>query len=323
MIDSIEDEDGTAHTADTTIPVDGYTVGAPSTPPTLGSTTCGTGESATSYVTSTAHTSAHVWSWVTSSKGGDPVKVTTTTTTDTATSQSCDGGTIYKVARVGPSTAQNYTLNMVQDVLNDANTATFVTMVTALQTGNDSTYGAGYSDPNEPTSPNLKTDTAFNSDVNAIYVLYNAAKDYHDDVMGDGSAPTLYQNGVAHTYVTTNYDAFLAGIATFQTAMKLRITEISNRIGYLNGKGSQTGGIADGGSGTQSTGHSTTNGGFAGTDFNGGKGYANTIYSHANFLAGKKINLLGKVLKAIVSVQAMYDSVEKKRSEYYEYNQAT
>ncbi|SVD89320.1 uncharacterized protein METZ01_LOCUS442174, partial [marine metagenome] len=70
-------------------------------------------------------------------------------------------------------------------------------------------------------------------------------------------------------------------------------------------------------------GHSTTNGGFAGTDFNGGKGYANTIYSHANFLAGKKINLLGKVLKAIVSVQAMYDSVTTKRSEYYEYNQAS
>jgi hypothetical protein len=105
--------------------------------------------------------------------------------------------------------------------------------------------------------------------------------------------------------------------------MKLRITEISNRIGYLNGKGSQTGGIADGGSGAQSAGHSTTNGGFAGTDFNGGKGYANTIYSHANFLAGKKINLFGKVLKAIVGVQAMYDEVTKKRSEYYEYNQAS
>ncbi|MDP7366721.1 MAG: hypothetical protein QGH83_05625, partial [Candidatus Pacebacteria bacterium] len=62
--------------------------------------------------------------------------------------------------------------------------------------------------------------------------------------------------------------------------------------------------------------------GFAGYSFNGGLGYANTIYSHANFLAGKKINLLGKVLKAITAVQAMYDSVTTKRSEYYEYNQA-
>ena len=65
--------------------------------------------------------------------------------------------------------------------------------------------------------------------------------------------------------------------------------------------------------------------GFVGFTFptgSNGKGYANTVYSHANFLAGKKINLLGKVLKAIVAVQAMYDEVEKKRSEYYEYNQA-
>ena len=62
--------------------------------------------------------------------------------------------------------------------------------------------------------------------------------------------------------------------------------------------------------------------GFIGYSFNNGNGYANTVYSHANFLAGKKINLFGKVLKAIVGVQAMYDEVTKKRSEYYEYNQA-
>jgi len=63
--------------------------------------------------------------------------------------------------------------------------------------------------------------------------------------------------------------------------------------------------------------------GFEGYSFNGGNGYANTVYSHANFLGGKKINLLGKVLKAIVGVQAMYDSVTTKRGEYYEYNQAS
>ena len=103
--------------------------------------------------------------------------------------------------------------------------------------------------------------------------------------------------------------------------MKLWITEISNRIGYLNGKGSQTGGIADGGSGAQSEGHSTTNGGFAGTDFNGGKGYANTIYSHANFLAGKKINLVAKILKAVESVTDIYTQIKAKRAEYYEFNQ--
>ena len=146
--------------------------------------------------------------------------------------------------------------------------------------------------------------------------MYDVLDTYHAS-----SNPNGYRDGVAHTY-GNDYAAFLTGVGTFQVALKLRITEISNRIGYLNGKGSQSSGIADGGSGTQSVGFNTTNGGFAGTDFNGGKGYANTIYSHANFLAGKKINLLGKVLKAILAVQAMYDSVTTKRSEYYEYNQA-
>ena len=55
--------------------------------------------------------------------------------------------------------------------------------------------------------------------------------------------------------------------------------------------------------------------------FNGGKGYANTIYSHCNFLAGKKINLLAKILKAIEDVQELYNQIRAKRAEYYEYNQ--
>jgi len=103
--------------------------------------------------------------------------------------------------------------------------------------------------------------------------------------------------------------------------MKLRITEISNRIGYLNGKGSQSGGIADGGSGTQSSNSGTAGYGFAGTDFNGGKGYANTIYAHCNFLAGKKIKLVEKILTAIEDVSSLYTQIKAKRSEYYEYNQ--
>ena len=106
--------------------------------------------------------------------------------------------------------------------------------------------------------------------------------------------------------------------------MRLRITEISNRIGYLNGKGSQTGGIADGGTGIQSssgTNTVTTAGfGFLGTTFNGGSGYANTIYSHCNFLAGKKIQLVAKILKAVESVTDIYNQIKAKRAEYYEYN---
>ena len=103
--------------------------------------------------------------------------------------------------------------------------------------------------------------------------------------------------------------------------MKLRITEISNRIGYLNGKGSQSGGIADGGAGTQSSDSGTAGNGFAGTSFNGGNGYANTIYSHCNFLAGKKIKLVQKILSAIEDVSSLYTQIKAKRSEYYEYNQ--
>jgi len=72
---------------------------------------------------------------------------------------------------------------------------------------------------------------------------------------------------------------------------------------------------------SKESGYNTTNGGFAGYDFNGGKGYANTIYSHANFLAGKKIKLLEKIFKSIEDVDELYKIIKSKRSEYYEYNQ--
>ena len=61
--------------------------------------------------------------------------------------------------------------------------------------------------------------------------------------------------------------------------------------------------------------------GFAGYSFSGGSGYANTIYSHANFLAGKKIKLIAKILSAIEDVDAAYTQITSKRGEYYEYNQ--
>ena len=114
----------------------------------------------------------------------------------------------------------------------------------------------------------------------------------------------------------TAYSEFKTQLATTRTDITNRITEISNRIGYVNSRD-----VADGGSGSKLV--TTPYKGFEGYSFNGGNGYANTVYSHANFLAGKKINLLGKVLKAISGVQAMYDSVTTKRSEYYEYNQAS
>ena len=105
-------------------------------------------------------------------------------------------------------------------------------------------------------------------------------------------------------------------LATFRDGIKNRITEITNRIGCLNGKNTAVGGntamqVAVGSAGA----------GFTGYSFNGGNGYANTVYSHAKFLAGKKIKLFGKILAAISDVDTIYDQITSKRAEYYEYNQ--
>ena len=86
----------------------------------------------------------------------------------------------------------------------------------------------------------------------------------------------------------------------------------------MNGKSA---GVANGGAGTKTTNHGATAGGFVGTAFNGGGGYANTIYAHANFLAGKKIKLYQKILSAVEDIDALYANIKSKRSEYYEYNQ--
>ena len=144
-----------------------------------------------------------------------------------------------------------------------------------------------------------------------MYNLISPANTYH--LAATSGTSNGYTNGVAHTYSNTAYAAFITGIATFQTAMTVRISEITARIGYLNGKN-----VADGGS---VDGSGTAGSGFTGTTFNGGSGYANTIYSHANFLAGKKIDLIGKILTAILDVDAIYTQITAKRSEYYEYNQ--
>tara|TARA_Y100001963_G_scaffold43239_1_gene60608 strand:+ start:4197 stop:7706 length:3510 start_codon:yes stop_codon:yes gene_type:complete len=328
LIDSIEAQSATSHTHDNTIPADskpsgtGYGGGAwPSSPPSLTSVTI----NSTSYnkYVGTQPTATGTFAWVASTASGTGAskKVTSTTTSDVIINTTDSGtGAVTKTVTRSTSSHQNYTYNAIQDVLNNANTTTFMTMVTSLwHSSADSTYGAAYEDPNEPSSPNLKTDATFESDVDTIKGLHNNVTSYHDGVI-DGTS-NGYTNGAAHTYANTDYAAFITGIGTFQTAMKLRITEISNRIGYLNGKGSQSGGIADGGSGTQSSNSGTAGHGFAGTDFNGGKGYANTIYAHCNFLAGKKLKLIQKVLTSIADVQALYDAIKAKRSEYYEYNQ--
>ena len=329
LIDSIEAQSGSSRTHDNTVPANSAerTSGTgsviASSPPSLSAnsvTTQSAGDiNFTDYGSAqTEPTNGTVDTWITSVESGNIITTTTVTHT-TADVSYTDGtgasATLEKVT-AATTTTTNYTHNVIQDVLTNANTVTFVAMLTSLQTGNDSTYGAGYRDPNEPSSPNIKTDATFDADVNTMFTLVTNANTYHQGVIGDTS--NGYTDGNAHTYSNTAYAAFITGLGTFQTALTLRITEISNRIGYLNGKSTT---IADGGSGTKSTGHGTTAGGFAGTDFNNGKGYANTIYSHCNFLAGKKIKLYQKILSAIEDVDSLYTNIKSKRSEYYEYNQ--
>jgi len=161
----------------------------------------------------------------------------------------------------------------------------------------------------------------FNSEIIAI-------KAAGATVTGSGTAPSIPNcitstyspagfggSGTSHTSnLYTAYSNYKTQLAATRTDITNRITEISNRIGYVNSKD-----VAIGGSGTKSV--SGTNQGFQGYSFNNGNGYANTIYSHANFLAGKKIKLFEKIITAINDVQSLYDQVKSKRSEYFEFNQ--
>ena len=336
LIDSIEAQSGSSRTHDNTVPADSATRttggGAviASTPPTISANTVddvtnadGTAASDISFTDygsgATEPANGTVDTFVSSVESGNIITTTTVThtTADIAIETDAEGtaGTFRKVTAASTTTT-NYTHNVIQDVLTNANTVTFVAMLTALQTGNETTFGAGFRDPNEPSSPNIKTDATFDSDVNAVFTLITTANTVHQAVIGDTS--NGYTDGQAHTYANTAYAAMITGIGTFQTALALRITEISNRIGYVNGKSA---GVANGGAGTKTTNHGATAGGFVGTAFNGGGGYANTIYAHANFLAGKKIKLYQKILSAVEDIDALYANIKSKRSEYYEYNQ--
>ncbi|RZD46249.1 MAG: hypothetical protein CXT78_04460 [Thaumarchaeota archaeon] len=242
----------------------------------------------------------------------------------------------------------------------ETNFAIFYQLVLDLTSAS---YGKNYVDPVEPSGAGSYTelgrsDASFRtvletmkSRVDTVIGLHNTERAAVISAMAGSSAythPVAYQNA---------YLSMAAYLVDFKQTVIHRITEISNRIGYVNGKNTSSGGGsfmegaknyllldrtnsggADAGDNvlhenldvvqlesavTPALSAGSMGDGFVGYSFNNGSGYANTIFSHANFLAGKKINLLGKVLKAIVSVQEMYDSATKKRSEYYEYNQAT
>ena len=203
-----------------------------------------------------------------------------------------------------------------------------------LLTLTSAAYGISYVDPNEPSSPGsepCRSDVSFRKETQdckkAIDDLIVAHGTYKSAIGGHNFAGAFSRNTGTNgkTYVqcitgsTAGSDGVKsaeAEIATYKDGIKNRITEITNRIGCLNGKNPAVSGntslqVAVGSAGA----------GFTGYSFNGGTGYANTIYSHANFMAGKKINLLGKILTAISDVDGVYDQITAKRSEYYEYNQ--
>ena len=207
-----------------------------------------------------------------------------------------------------------------------------------LLTLTSSAYGISYVDPNEPSRPDpdhlCRSDVSFRKEtqdckkaIDDLIVAHAAYKTGTGSISAHNFASAFSRNTGTNgkTYVqcitgaTAGSDGVKsaeAEIATYKDGIKNRITEITNRIGCLNGKNPAVSGntslqVAVGAAGS----------GFTGYSFSGGNGYANTIFSHANFLAGKKIKLFGKILAAISDVETIYDQIKSKRSEYYEYDQ--
>ena len=223
-------------------------------------------------------------------------------------------------------------------------------------------YGKDYTDPVELTAAGSYTELGrsdaslktavetMKSRVDTVIGLHNTERSNVGTRIGTSfSHPGAYKTAV---------DSMFSYLGNFRSAVGNRILEISNRIGYLNGKNTASGGsnfissVVDYLLLNGTDGSSTDEGdnilcepvldnaliqmesevsasisvgsagdGFAGYSFSGGSGYANTIYSHANFLAGKKIKLIAKILSAIEDVDAAYTQITSKRGEYYEYNQ--
>ena len=184
-------------------------------------------------------------------------------------------------------------------------------------------YGASYVDPVERTeagsySETGRSDASFKTVVESMKTRIEQTITAHNT---ERAAITSAMAGTgAHTInagYKTAYDSMATYMTTFKNAVQYRISEISNRIGYVNGKDTAVGGVAVSGDVTVGS----AGAGFTGYSFNGGNGYANTVYSHANFLAGKKIQIFQKILIAITDVDSIYTQIKSKRAEYYEYNQ--
>ena len=237
-----------------------------------------------------------------------------------------------KTAQIG-GTSGNYTVANME--------TNFGILYQLLKNLENADYGKGFEDPmcnangehpdgtyNSGTAPG-QSDSSFEQETNDMKTAMDALITDHNTEHGRTASHSFTydagsDNSLTHPndYRTTYHANFVTELTSYRVVIKRRIIEISNRIGYLNGKDVAVhGGSSPVNGPSKESGYNTANGGFAGYDFNGGKGYANTVYSHANFVAGKKIKLLEKIQTAIDDVQALYDQIKSKRAQYYEYNQ--
>jgi hypothetical protein len=239
----------------------------------------------------------------------------------------------------------------------ETNFAIFYGLVVNLTTAS---YGKDYTDPVQQTAASSYTNLG-RSDA-SLKTVVETMKSRVDTLIGlHNTERTNVANNIGDEFThpgayKTAYDSMISYLGDFKQSVIHRISEISNRIGYLNGKNSASGGgsfiagasvvdylLLDSTDGTADAGDNllqedgdltqlesevsenisvgSAGGGFAGYSFNSGSGYANTIYSSVNFLAGKKIKLYQKILSAIEDVDSLYENIKSKRSEYYEYNQ--
>ncbi len=249
-----------------------------------------------------------------SSAGGSWAPTAVTTSAATPAEFACFYNRVqYIMTSNGGALSVGATTNM------QSSFATFYQLVLNLTSA---AYGASYVDPVQRTEAGSYSETG-RSDA-SFKTMVETMKTRIDQVIGlhnteRAAVVSAMAGSGAYTHPSgykTAYDSMIAYMVIFKDGIKNRITEITNRIGCLNGKNPAVSGntsmqVAVGSAGA----------GFTGYTFNGGNGYANTVYSNANFLAGKKIQLFQKILIAITDVDSIYTQIKSKRAEYYEYNQ--
>ena len=191
----------------------------------------------------------------------------------------------------------------------------------------EASHGKDYDDPLEPSTAGYATgqsDASFKQETEDLKTSMDNLISAHNTQFSSIGSHSFAYSGAADnsytiptSYVTTLNTFLSTELPSYRNVIKRRITEISNRIGYVNSKDVAGGGTTS----SPAKSVSGTNEGFQGYSYNSGNGYANTIYSHANFLAGKKVKLVENILKAIEDVEELYKQIKTKRSEYYVYNQ--